>query len=80
MAAISGFRRLLRASRIAFKGDEYALRQASITLKEEFWKHKHETDATEIGNNIAIIYYKSRCELKPSNFTFELHTLLQETC
>ena len=54
MAAISGFRRLLRASRVAFKGDEYAVKQASITLKEEFLKHKHESDPAEIGNNIDL--------------------------
>ena len=49
-AAISGFRRILRASKITFKNDTYAIQNAAITLKQEFRKNKDITDAAMIGN------------------------------
>lgn len=48
-AALSGFRRLVRASKKAFRGDAYALKNASITLKAEFGKYKTVTNKEELG-------------------------------
>jgi hypothetical protein len=47
--AISGFRRLFRASRKAFRGDTYALKNASVALKAEFAKNRMVTDKNELG-------------------------------
>lgn len=49
-AAISGFRRILRASKITFKSDTYALQNAAVTLKQEFRKNKDVTDEAMLGN------------------------------
>ena len=53
--AIHGFRRLCRASKTAFKGDQYALNKAMVTLKQEFLKHKYVTDKTELGTIIDTV-------------------------
>jgi hypothetical protein len=47
--ALSGFRRLVRASKKAFRGDAYALKNASVALKAEFEKNKLVADKNELG-------------------------------
>ena len=46
--AINGYRRLLRSTRIVFKNDLYALKQARIQLKSEFIKNKNITNNNEL--------------------------------
>ena len=45
---ISGFRRLLRSSRIVFKNDMFALLQARTQLKDEFRKNRQVNDPSEL--------------------------------
>ena len=61
MAAVrSGYRRLLRASHATFKGDTYALKQANITLKDEFLRNKHVTGGPEIGRKTSNMHTDSQ--------------------
>ena len=57
MAALSAFRRLLRASKVTFKNDAFALKNASITLKQEFLKNKDITDASQLGWWLIVSVY-----------------------
>ncbi len=48
-AVLSGYRRLLRASKAAFKADQFTLSQAFLRLNQEFKNNKHITDKNELG-------------------------------
>lgn len=47
--AISGFRRLLRAARVAFKEDTKAIKLAKVQLKEEFLRNKDVSNPTVLN-------------------------------
>ena len=47
-SAVSGYRRLLKASRVAFKNHEAAIRGAREELRSNFYKNKDVTDETEL--------------------------------
>ncbi len=51
--AASGYRRLLKASRHAFRGHEVALVGARNELRTHFYKNSRVTDKEELGD----IYY-----------------------
>jgi hypothetical protein len=59
-AALSGFRRLVRASKKAFRGDAYALKNASVALKAEFGKNKLVTDKNELGEILRMTAHTAR--------------------
>mmetsp|Transcript_9102 Transcript_9102/g.15388 ORF Transcript_9102/g.15388 Transcript_9102/m.15388 type:complete len:123 (-) Transcript_9102:194-562(-) len=44
MAALAGYRRLIRTAQVVFKNDTFAITQAKIKLREEFLKQKDVTD------------------------------------
>ena len=46
--ALNGYRRLLRSTKLVFKSDVYALKQARIQLREEFIKNRHITNSSEL--------------------------------
>ena len=46
--ALNGYRRLLRSTKLVFKADVYALKQARIQLREEFIKNRHITNSSEL--------------------------------
>lgn len=48
MAALAGYRRLMRTANIVFKTDVFAITQAKIKLREEFLKQKDVTDKGEL--------------------------------
>jgi complex III assembly factor LYRM7 len=45
---LGGYRRLLRASRQAFCGDEYAIQQARVALREHVFTNKNEANSKVI--------------------------------
>ncbi|OWZ15848.1 hypothetical protein PHMEG_00010439 [Phytophthora megakarya] len=45
---LGGYRRLLRASRQAFRGDVYATQQARVALRENFTANSHVSDETQL--------------------------------
>uniref|UniRef100_A0AAV1T2Y7 Complex 1 LYR protein domain-containing protein n=1 Tax=Peronospora matthiolae TaxID=2874970 RepID=A0AAV1T2Y7_9STRA len=45
---LSGYRRLLRASRQAFRGDVYALQEARVALRENFLVNSQVRDSEEL--------------------------------
>lgn len=45
---LAGYRRLLRSSRLAFRGDSFALKSAADQLKIEFLKNKNITDSNAL--------------------------------
>lgn len=47
-SALNGYRRLLRSTKLVFKSDIYALKQARVQLREEFIKNKHITSSSEL--------------------------------
>jgi hypothetical protein len=49
MTAFSGFRKLMRAGKLTFKNDAFALKAANESLKEEFLKNKYVTDKDKLG-------------------------------
>ncbi|CEG36620.1 LYR MOTIF-CONTAINING PROTEIN 7 [Plasmopara halstedii] len=51
MQVIRGYRRLLRASRQAFRGDVYALKQARMTLREHFIANRQGRAKQGTGEN-----------------------------
>ncbi|KAL7690333.1 putative complex 1 LYR protein [Plasmopara halstedii] len=52
MQVIRGYRRLLRASRQAFRGDVYALKQARMTLREHFIANRQVSDKEQLDELI----------------------------
>ncbi|TDH69053.1 hypothetical protein CCR75_004919 [Bremia lactucae] len=48
LQVLGGYRRLLRASRQAFRGDTYALQQARKTLRENFLLSSHVSDKDQL--------------------------------
>ena len=48
LVARSGFRRILRSAKLAFAGDTFALKQASVQLKEEFLRNSDVTDKSSL--------------------------------
>lgn len=48
MAALAGYRRLLRTANVVFKNDVFAITQAKIQLRAEFLKQKDVTDTAEL--------------------------------
>ena len=52
--ALSGYRRLLKSSRIVFKGHDIALSSAQKELREQFLKNRHVTDPTDLGERTAL--------------------------
>lgn len=48
MAALAGYRRLLRTANVVFKNDVFAISQAKVTLRDEFLKQKNVTDQQEL--------------------------------
>jgi hypothetical protein len=52
---LGGYRRLLRASRQAFRGDAFALSQARVALRENFAANKDVTDKAALEEMLAGI-------------------------
>jgi hypothetical protein len=48
MAALAGYRRLLRTANVVFKNDVFAVTQAKVQLRAEFLKQKDVTDKAEL--------------------------------
>lgn len=48
MSSLSGFRRLLRSAKFAFREDKFALSAATGQLKAEFRKHRAVSDPAEL--------------------------------
>ena len=48
MAALAGYRRLLRTAHVVFKKDAFAVAQAKVQLRQEFLKQKDVTDQAEL--------------------------------
>ena len=42
--SLAGYRRLLRSINVAFAGDHFAISQAKVQLKSEFYKNKNSSD------------------------------------
>ena len=47
---LAGFRRLMRSAKLAFKGDAFALNQASLQLKDEFRKNAEVSDKNDLDD------------------------------
>ncbi len=47
-----GFRRLMRLRHKVFAGDTYAIDQARLELRKQFFLHKDVTDPLEIGTYV----------------------------
>lgn len=52
---LGGYRRLLRASRVAFRDDQYAIDQARATLRAQFAANKEVTDKTQLQDMLVQI-------------------------
>ena len=50
MAAIQGYRRLLKSAKFAFKADKFAYIEARKELKTQFLKNKNISDKDEISH------------------------------
>lgn len=55
LQVLSGYRRLLRASRQAFRGDDYAIAQARGALRENFFANRDVTDEEAIAEMLKSI-------------------------
>jgi hypothetical protein len=53
--ALSGYRRLFRASRKLFQGDEIALVESSLSIRAEFEKYKFVNDVTQLEGLFLMI-------------------------
>uniref|UniRef100_A0A7S1U0R5 Complex 1 LYR protein domain-containing protein n=1 Tax=Phaeomonas parva TaxID=124430 RepID=A0A7S1U0R5_9STRA len=49
LQALHGFRRLLRARKVLFRGDANALAASQLELRSQFQTNRHETDAAKIA-------------------------------
>ncbi len=48
-AGRTSYRKLMRTAKYVFKGDKFAITQARITLREEFFKNKNVTDSSKLA-------------------------------
>lgn len=52
LQVLGGYRRLLRASRQAFRGDDYAIQQARLALRENFFENRDVADQETVAELI----------------------------
>lgn len=52
---LSGYRRLFRARKSLFTGDDRAMRESRLALRSEFDKNRHVTDPTHIEGLLVMV-------------------------
>lgn len=51
----SGYRRLFRARKILFTGDDRAMKESRVALRTEFYKNRHATGTTHLEGLLVMV-------------------------
>lgn len=52
---LSGYRRLFRARKSLFSGDDRAMRESRVAIRSEFDKHRHVTDPAHLEGLLVMV-------------------------